>query len=295
MMQYKKNILPFGYAGLYLLLVNRSMGLRAEHLLLTGFVLVCYYLHTKSRQFALDFLPFAFFGAMYDFLRIYPKNWAGPIHIDWPYHLEKMFFGFNYHGRVITPNEFFLTHHYALLDVVTGLAYSLHMVVPIGFAFISWLRHPLESRRFIQAFLLVNFFAFITYIAFPVAPPWYVELYGFAPASWSLPSNAAGLSHFDELFGVTYFHDIYAKNAWVFGAIPSMHSAFPLLVILFARRFMTKGLIPLYIYMFLIWFSAVYLCHHYIIDLASGVLYVLVAFFLIKALTKPQQKPVVSL
>lgn len=284
-----KHVVPSLLTALYFITIHWSMGLRIEHILLSGFVLVCYYLHPRTRRFALDFLPFVLFGILYDFLRIFPKNWAGPIHVAWPYEMEKLLFGFHYEGQVITWNEFFRTHTSIPLDLITGVTYSLHMVIPLGFAFLSWLKHPIESRRFIQAFLLVNFFAFVTYIAFPAAPPWYIEQYGFVPANWSLVGSPGGLANFDHFFGANYFHDIYAKGSWVFGAIPSMHAGFPLLVILFAHRFLKKGMTPLYLYMFLIWFSAVYLRHHYVIDLIAGVLYVFVAYFLVRLLTKSKQ------
>jgi hypothetical protein len=276
-----KQAIPIILSGFYFLIVHWSMGLRPEHLLLITFILACYYIHPKSRRFMLDFLPFALFGALYDFLRIYPKSWAGPIHVVWPHRVEMVLFGFQYGSEKILPTDFFKMHHHAFFDLLTGFTYSLHMVVPVGFAFLAWLKKHAITRRFIWSFLLVNLFAFITYIALPVAPPWYVEQYGFAPGDWSIIGNAAGLIRFDQLLGVTYFQDIYAKNAWVFGAIPSMHAGYPLLVILYAHQIFKKWLIPLYSFMFLIWFSAVYLRHHYIIDLILGVLYVWAAFYLL--------------
>ena len=281
-----RQAIPIIISGFYFLVVHWSMGLRTEHLLLITFTLACYYLHPKSRRFILDFLPFALFGALYDFLRIYPKSWAGPIHVLWPHRLETALFGFHYGGEKILPTDFFITHHHAVMDLLAGATYSLHMVVPIGFAFFAWLKRHAVTRHFIWAFLLANLFAFITYIALPVAPPWYVEQYGLVPAGWSIPGSAAGLVNFDRLIGHPYFQEIYAKNAWVFGAIPSMHAGNPLLVVLYAHQVFKKGLIPLYFFMFLVWFSAVYLRHHYMIDLIAGVLYVLAAYVIIRKLTK---------
>lgn len=279
----KSHLIPILITVFYLLLVHGSMGLRPEHPLLIVLILGCYYVHPKGRRFVLDFLPFAIFGALYDFLRIYPKAWAGPIHVVWPHQLEMTLFGFFVNGQKIIPNDFFRTHHHPLLDLISGIAYSLHMVVPLGFALFTWLKKDKGlARQFIQAFLLANLFAFVTYIALPVAPPWYVELYGFRPADWSVPSYAAGLLRFDALIGLPYFQGVYAKNAWVFGAIPSMHGGFPILVILFAHKIGRKGMIPLYGFMLLVWFSAVYLRHHYVIDLLAGVLYVMAAFLLVR-------------
>jgi hypothetical protein len=270
--------IPLVLAALYFFLIHWTMGLRPEHLLLAGFLVGCYLLHEKSRRFVLDFLPIAFFGVLYDFLRIYPKEWTGPIHVAWPYELERLFFGLPADGGRVIPSFFLQNHHIAFLDVVTGLAYSLHMIVPIGFAFYAWLKDRAFVLRFNRIFFIVNLLAFATYIALPVAPPWYVEAFGFRPGDWSVAPQPAGLVHFDALIGHPYFAQVYAKNAWVYGAIPSMHAGFPFLVVLFARRiFSPKGWVPLTLFMLLVWFSAVYLAHHYVIDLIAGVLYVFLA------------------
>lgn len=271
----RRQILPILLCCVYFLVIHWSMGLRPEHLLFAGFLLGCYYIHPRSRRFVLDFLPVIFFAILYDFLRIYPKSWAGPIHVEWPYRLELALFGFMNQGQKIIPCDYFRLHHWPAIDLLAGVAYSLHMVVPMGFAFLVWLRRPATIRRFNQVFLVVNLFAFATYLAVPVAPPWYVEQYGFEPAHWGIPASAAGLIHFDHLIGYPYFEEIYAKSSWVFGALPSMHAGFPLLVLIFARKAVPKAFWPLAAYMLLIWFSAVYLRHHYVIDLIAGVLYVL--------------------
>ena len=273
----RKDLLPLTLAAAYFLIIHWTMGLRPEHLMLIGFIMGCYFLHPKSRVFVLDFLPMAFFGILYDFLRIYPKEWTGPIQVAWPFELERTLFGIPSAGERIIPSIFLQQHHVAFLDVVTGLAYSLHMVVPIGFAFYAWLKDREFARRFNWTFFILNLLAFFTYIAMPVAPPWWVVQHGFQHADWSVLPQPAGLAHFDALIGHSYFTDVYSKNAWVFGAIPSMHAGFPFAVVLFARKMFRKGLVPIVFFMLLVWFSAVYLAHHYVIDLIAGVLYVFAA------------------
>jgi hypothetical protein len=273
----KRGLVPVLVAAAYFLTIHWTMGLRPEHLMLIGFILGCYFLHPKSRQFVLDFLPMALFGILYDFLRIFPKEWAGPIHVIWPYALERALFGIPYGGARIIPSQFFQEHHVAFLDIVTGLTYSLHMVIPIGFAFYAWLKDREFAQRFNWTFFLLNLLAFVTYVGMPVAPPWWVMAHGLVPADWSAVPGPAGLARFDALIGHPYFAGVYAKNSWVFGAIPSMHAGFPFAVVFFARKIFRKGLIPLVLFMLLVWFSAVYLAHHYVIDLIAGVLYVFAA------------------
>lgn len=278
MKKHKHISIPLVLTVAYFLVIHLTMGLRPEHLLLAVFILGCYFLHPKSRAFVLDFLPLAFFGILYDFLRIYPKAWAGPIHVQWPYELERMLFGIpTADGRII-PSAFFQIHNAPWIDFITGFVYSLHMIVPTGFAFYVWLKDRAFIQRFNWTFFIVNVLAFATYIALPVAPPWYVLKYGFLPGDWSVLPEPAGLARFDALLGTSYYHDVYSKSAWVFGAVPSMHAGFPFLVVFFARKILSpKGWIPLALLMVTVWFSAVYLAHHYVIDLIAGVLYVLAA------------------
>lgn len=270
--------LPIFLAGLYLATVQWALGIRPEHLALVGFVLTAYYLGEKSRRLVLDLLPFASFAALYDFLRIYPKAWAGPIHVVGPYRLEAALFGFIWNGEKIIPTEFFRTHTHPLLDLAAAVAYSLHIVVPLAFLLYARVKDPLLARRFAWAFLAANLIAFVLYVTLPVAPPWYVEQHGMASGDWSAAGSAAGLTGFDRLIGIPYFQTFYAKSAWVFGAVPSMHAGFPVLVILYAGRILKKGLIPLYVFLVLVWFSAVYLRHHYVIDLLAGALTALATF-----------------
>jgi hypothetical protein len=286
----KELSIPLVLAAFYFFVIHWSMGLRPEHLLLAGFLLGCYFLHPRSREFVLDFLPLAFFGVIYDFLRIYPKAWAGPIHVAWPFRLERLLFGIPTEAGRVIPSFFLQQRHVAFLDILTGVVYSLHMVVPIGFAFYVWLKDRAHARRFNWVFFTLNVLAFVTYVALPVAPPWYVDAFGFRPGDWSLPPQAAGLAHFDALIGMPYFAGVYAKNSWVYGAIPSMHAGFPFVVVLFARKILSpQGWLPLVLFMLLVWFSAVYLGHHYVIDLIAGVLYVFVAVW-IHSLVCPNKK-----
>lgn len=286
----KTHLVPLIIASVYFLLIHISMGLRPEHMLLVGGLLTFYFLHPKSRLWVIDFFPIALFGILYDFLRIYPKSWAGPIQVVWPHRLESFLFGWMVGGNGRIPNDYFLTHHLPIVDFITGVAYSMHMIVPLGFAFLAWLKDPKFIRRFNWTFFILNLLAFATYIGLPAAPPWYVQQFGFQPGDWSVIPQAAGLVRFDQIIGHPYFEKVYAENAWVFGAIPSMHAGFPFLVVTGARRIFPRYA-PIFIgFMLLVWFSAVYLCHHYIIDLMAGVLYVFVALLIAKYLWRRESK-----
>ncbi|MGZ3764356.1 MAG: phosphatase PAP2 family protein, partial [Mucilaginibacter sp.] len=106
---------------------------------------------------------------------------------------------------------------------------------------------------------------------YPAAPPWYVQFNGFTfhPGT---PGNTAGLAKFDTYFHVSIFKSIYAKGSNVFAAMPSLHSSYPLIVLYYGIK-NRLGLVNIFFatVMFGIWFSAVYLSHHYILDVLAGI------------------------
>jgi membrane-associated phospholipid phosphatase len=121
---------------------------------------------------------------------------------------------------------------------------------------------------------------------YPAATPWYVALHGFEE-NFNIPGNEAGLANFDKLFGIDLFHSMYARNANVFAAIPSMHSAFPALSLYYAIKKKSNFWIGLFIIVGIgIWFSAVYSIHHYIIDVLLGILCAVLAILLFEILRK---------
>ena len=80
---------------------------------------------------------------------------------------------------------------------------------------------------------------------------------------------------------------MYAKNANVFAAIPSMHAAFPVLTFYFGLKKKLKWASVLFFIVLIgIWFSAVYSRHHYIIDLILGFLCALAAIFIYEMMMK---------
>ena len=280
---------PLFWLG-YLGMVGVTSGLRWEHLALVSALLGLYLAHPKTRQWTVDFFPFAVFAILYDFLRLYPKEWAGAIHIVEPYQLEAALFGGLGFLNGLIPTEFFSQHHHPILDVLTGLIYGFHVLVPIGFAVCLWFRRSPAFSGFRWAFFFMNLAAFATYIAYPAAPPWYVTEFGFENLGWEAPASAAALVRFDAFFGIEHFQNTYGRSSWVFGAIPSMHAGFPLLVALFARRIMGRVSALFFVYAGLAAFAAVYLNHHYVIDLLAGWVFAL-GFFKLFSLS-PVRVPV---
>ncbi len=210
----------------FLLLTAACIGLRAEHLLMTGLFLALFFAGKTTRKLAVALLPFIIFGISYDWMRVYPNYQVNPIDVQGLYEAEKSLFGIPVDGTTLIPCEYFARNHCAAGDFLAGIFYLCWVPVPIAFGL--WLYLKGERKlylRFAMVFLLVNLIGFAGYYIHPAAPPWYAMNYGFEPVL-DTPGNVAGLGRFDELLGCSVFHSIYGRNANVFAAVPSLHAAY---------------------------------------------------------------------
>jgi membrane-associated phospholipid phosphatase len=128
--------------------------------------------------------------------------------------------------------------------------------------------------------------SFAMWLSVPAAPPWYLRAHGCNIDLSTLPSPAA-LSRVDELLGINYFHMFYSRAASVFGALPSMHCAYPMLGLLTAWRVASWKTRPLHIlYALTMVCAAVYLDHHWLIDAFAGYAVAFASVWLATRVTK---------
>jgi membrane-associated phospholipid phosphatase len=246
----------------------------------------------NTRRFLRVFGPFIATGALYDSLRFYldPVT-TGRIHVAGPYLLDRAWFGTGTH----TLNEVFATHHWIIADLATGFAYLIYVAEYLALAMLVYFAgHVTRARSFARGFLLVNAMGFVTYLLYPAAPPWYVAAHGLGPAlAGSAPSPGAA-ARFDALLGARVFGDMYRHSVDVFGAIPSLHVAYPAMAAVFAFRTRELGWTrwPAAGYAVLMCFSAVYLQHHYVIDVLLGLGYGAIAVTAVLAWERCRPAPV---
>jgi hypothetical protein len=270
----------------YLLAMRLAQGEnRPEQFLLLPLVLALTVWSDGTRRFYTGLLPFLLFGVVYDLMHItQPLVRYLHVHVEEPYFFDRRFFGIATAGGVLTPNEFFEKHNWPVADFFTGIAYIVFVWWAIGFAaYLALFRRDEAGRRLLLrfgwTFLVLNVAGFVTYYVYPAAPPWYVADYGLGPANMDARSSVAGAGRFDALVGIPYFAGFYGRSADVFGAIPSLHVAYPLLTFLHGlelrKRWLDVASLGLFL---LVCFAAVYLNHHYILDVLLGVAYTLVAW-----------------
>jgi membrane-associated phospholipid phosphatase len=269
---------------LYLSTLKAIGGLGFEHVILAASALFFSLWSDGSRNLARVVFPFLLYGVVYDSMRWYAHLIRSPIvHVREPYDFDKRFFGIAGPAGLQTPNEWLQSRTNAVLDFLTGLSYTPFCFIGESVVLtLYWFFRGEERRaiRFAWVFTIANFFGFTFYYSYPAAPPWYVADHGFI-ADLTVRASAAGTIRFDQLIGFPLMQGFYGKSADVFGAIPSLHIVYPFLALCFAWRPLPRFRWAALAYFLLVCFSAVYLNHHYILDVLVGLFVattVLVAF-----------------
>lgn len=280
----KGNLLVPALSLAYLLFSYALIGFRPEQLVLVGLCNACYFLSDTTRRFITGFSIFVVFWILYDYMRAFPNYAYRAVDVSQLYHTEKGLFGIHSQGQLLTPNEFWLRHHTAFLDVLCGVFYLCWVPIPLAFAGYLFFKNSRLFLEFSLTFLLVNLLGFVVYYLHPAAPPWYVQQHGLAFQPLTMGSTA-GLARFDDFFGVSIFKGIYAKNANIFAAMPSLHSAYPVIVLFYALK-NKSGVFNIFFFTVMvgIWFAAVYTSHHYVLDVLAGISIALTGIFIIRLL-----------
>jgi len=266
-------------------------GLRDDLVVVSSLAFLLFIGGKKTQPLYQFLLPLFLTHIIYDTQRYYADLIRGTIRVSEPYEFDKFFFGIETAWGRLTPNEWWQKHTHPVLDFFCGIAYIIFIPVYVVCAALwrFWYSKKgtpvrparsilLRSPQVMWAFFWVNMLGYSTYYWYPASPPWYVELYGLGPARLDVPANLAGCARFDALVGLPIFENWYGRSADVHGAIPSLHIAYPLMAVYYAFRFGALQVFTLFFFI-LMCFSAVYLNHHYILDILWGSAYALMVAF----------------
>jgi hypothetical protein len=155
------------------------------------------------------------------------------------------------------------------LDYMGAFFYSIYFFVPTIFAYILWRESPKNYWKYTVAFGVCTYGALMTFLFYPVAPPW-IEVSNVTRILTGSVDVNLGVPVYKTLF------DFLSPN--LYAAFPSMHSALPWLVFLFAFKIWRWKALPVLSLPVGTWFSAVYLGEHYVVDVLGGIAYATVAF-----------------
>ena len=243
------------------------IGFRPEHIFMALLIAGLFFGSAPSRRLVVALIPFALFGISYD--------WMNLCH-----NIDTAQWG------LLTPNEFLSHYTSPVLDFLGGVFYLCWVPVPIIFGlWLYFTGRRGEYLHFAMVFLLVNLIGFCIYYIHPAAPPWYIEYHGFVPVIGT-QGEVAGLGAFDQMTGLSVFEGLYARNANIFAALPSLHSAYTLVALIYAVRYRVsrRWIAALAVITVGIWCTAVYTFHHYVIDVLAGITVAFIGYIIFEYL-----------
>ena len=197
--------------------------------------------------------------------------------------LENIFYGANL-------SNILSAHKTVVLDILAWLPYGIiHFGGPVVCAiFIFLFGPPTTLPVFARTFGYVNLIGVTIQLLFPCSPPWYENMYGLAPANYSIQGSPAGLARVDKLFGIGLYESTFTASPLVFGAFPSLHSGNATIEALFMSHLFPRCK-PIFIaYTLWLWWATMYLSHHYAVDLVGGSILAGVGFYYAKSTFLPR-------
>lgn len=236
------------------------------------FFAFCFLIPLTS-QFFLNALPVFTWLLLYFNYKEIPKNWRPMISVKLLPCLESIFY-------IENLSNFLSSKTNPFLDVLAWIPYGiLHFSVPFIVATLLFIYGPPTSlRAFGFSFGYMNLIGVVIQILFPAAPPWYKNIYGLKPANYELLGSPGGLSRIDSLLGLDLYTSAFTNSPIIFGAFPSLHSGCAIMNSLFLCWLFPKYKILWWIYSIWLWWSTMYLNHHYFIDLIGGAILSLIVF-----------------
>jgi hypothetical protein len=162
-------------------------------------------------------------------------------------------------------------------DYLAWLTYMSHFFTSFVVAAVLWKRDHARFRRFIALFVSLTFVGYLTYLLYPALPPWLASNTGhIAPITRIIPVmwDHVGINGAAALFtGGNRFDNNIA-------AMPSLHAAYPMLLLLFFWKRAHRPLrVLLVTYVLAMAFTLVYTGEHFVLDEVVGWSYAIFVYF----------------
>jgi membrane-associated phospholipid phosphatase len=247
--------------------VVRGIGLTPDIIFL---ILAALALASKGTRwpFIRDFGPFVLLLLSYDAMRGFADDLGGRPYVAYPISIDRALFGevptITLQNWLFDPGQ---THWY---DYAAAMLHVVHFIVPLIFAAVLWQHYKSQYWTFVISLLVLSYAGFATFMLLPTAPPWYASL-----VAGTLPD--VNLVH-ESFPALTVAYLFLSPNP--VAAMPSLHAGYPWLFMLFAFRVWGWKAAPFTIYVGAVYFSIMYLGHHYAIDVIAGVAYASAAYVL---------------
>lgn len=223
----------------------------------------------EAVQLVLDWLPLVAVLAVYDLTRGGADSLGIGVHSAPMIDFDRfLFFG-------ETPTEWLQGHLYEpgvvnWWDVAFTLVYTSYFIVPFAVAGVLWARNRLDFLRFSKRLVTLAIAGLATYTAFPAAPPWMAGEEGLLGEIHR--STAKGWEVLDVGTAALFARGQEGVNQ--VAAVPSLHSAFVALVVLFLWSRVGRAWRPLLaLYPLAMGLTLMATGEHYFFDVLLGWLY----------------------
>ncbi|KAF8623870.1 hypothetical protein AX17_007272 [Amanita inopinata Kibby_2008] len=228
-----------------------------------------------TSQFFLPATPIATYLLAFYSSRFISPSYRPSVSVSLLPTLESVLYGANI-SDILTR----FTH--PILDIIAWIPYGVgHFVIPFVVALLLWLfRSKPVIHLWGRAFGYMNLVGVLTQLVFPCSAPWYELLYGLTPANYGMPGSPGGLARIDALFHSSGYTKAFTNSPLVFGAFPSLHSACATMEALFISHFFPRYSKFVWMYAAVLYWSTMYLTHHYLIDVVGGACLATAFFYL---------------
>jgi hypothetical protein len=271
-------------------------GLRWDHVAMAVAATCLAYASKGTKRLFIGMIPLSAVAFLYDGMRLFKNVGLTPssVHVCDFRKVELRWFGVASGTSRVTLQDWFQVHHALPLDLFSAVPYGIFLYLVVGYAVFLMKRDFAAQQRFAWGFFLLNLAGFVTYHLYPVAPPWYFHKYGCSVDLSAPPDPGTSLARVDAWLGFPYFHRFYSRASDIFGAVPSLHVAYPLLMIIEGwRQHGAAGRLPLLLFYFSMCFAATYLDHHWVIDIIAGSTYACLVAWLMRRII-PRVLPVAA-
>jgi membrane-associated phospholipid phosphatase len=193
-------------------------------------------------------------------------------HLLEPLRGDELLFG-GHVPTVVLQQHFYTPGHVHWWDVLAVPVYFSHFFVSLGVAVLLWALSYRLFRRYVWTLVTLTVITLATYALFPAAPPWMAGL----PANHALPEVYRVVPDTLRALGGHTVNSAVERGAAYsnrVAAMPSLHGAIPLMLLLFAWplvRRRTRVLLSAYVLAMLL--TLVYGGEHYVTDIVVGYAY----------------------
>ncbi|GIF15142.1 PAP2 superfamily protein [Actinoplanes teichomyceticus] len=229
--------------------------------------------------FARDWVPVVLLLTLYNLSRGFADNIRTP-HVTEMIDADRWMFGWMTGGEVPTvwlQQRLYVPDDVQWWEALVSMVYLSHFVASLGTAIVLWLVARHRWAQFMRRWFVLGLAGLATYFVYPAAPPWWAAVNGYLDHSVPRLSLRGGQEL--GMHGAFSIVKLGQAAANPVAAMPSLHTAYALMVVLFFALMVRKRWWPLLaLYPLAMTFTLVYSGEHYVIDVLVGWAYVVFAF-----------------